>query len=1142
MAQQTLTTNVVLNGTVTAGFSQVADKVTAMGAIISQVSGQVSEWLGESKDTYRDYETIMNEVHQNMAQRYGEMGYSANQLERDFGKLEGHVQEWAASTIFHVSDVSEAVLNATRAGWEYDEILAGFPAVMNLAQAGGMDLAEATEFLAAIMNATGTEFEDSTEFINQWVYAANHAPTTVEEMGEAMERMGATMRFTDSNEELLTLLGILAKTGATGQTAGTLLRNAMIRLIAPTGTAAKALSGLSTDYAQLAEELGLEDENAAKAWLVTQNAKLDTVAKQLGVTKEKLIEMLQEEGLYEEDDAYAADLMQRLGFSAYDAKGQLKPMIQIFGELHDALYAVDKDGQALFTEQDRNSILKTVFGVRSITAAQGLMAMLDETGELFAGISENSGGYAENMAKARTSGLYGKEELFLSKWEEFSRKIGEIVADPLGVAYGYASDFLDVLNGMDEESLSALAGAAAGLAAAGPGLIIAGLGMKLLADPIGRIALVAALAAAGIGALIAYTNTFNENQFQGKFGAMAVDVDALRLNVEAVSSQFDIERQAFIDWMNAVDGAQETYQNALFTFNEQLLKEVLVGGDFTEEDYNKFYGLGGSVVKAVQDGITSGANRDANILRALLGNDYHHEGEEGLETAAEGLLDYRYAALYQEAFEIGENIRDQLTAALANGELTEQDREAIQAQVDRLNQIQTEISNGLAQEAYGSMLYKASRVSWDSASSFVTQNNAALTDAMGRIDQVYESLAGRLWSAWTFAQENGGAAGPITYTGTDGQEHTIDISGMSWEEIAGWVAAEQESAKQSERNKYLEPSLAMIDALLADSEYSDAWKIGREYLRQGGVTDDVLGMMFGFAQNGGKNLTGQVAGRIRALFGDNLPDQLNDVLNFLVNPQGIFGTDGGLMPEKYLEQIIAGRDPRDYPEWYKQYLIDQQQAEVDKWQAKLDKSSPGAFGYGTTEMYLTDAQQKLAELMQELYGGETVPVDLDTTQADAWLDETKTVNATLALTGGSYWNGGRGTGIGSGAGGGLGVGNDFALYAGGGRATSASIFGEAGAEWAIPEEHSLRTASLLNAARAASGFSWGELLDMSGGLSGGGVSVNIGAYAPVIHAGNADGVADELMRDKRRLADTVRDAVHRALREIRVRDGAAAYA
>jgi hypothetical protein len=100
------------------------------------------------------------------------------------------------------------------------------------------------------------------------------------------------------------------------------------------------------------------------------------------------------------------------------------------------------------------------------------------------------------------------------------------------------------------------------------------------------------------------------------------------------------------------------------------------------------------------------------------------------------------------------------------------------------------------------------------------------------------------------------------------------------------------------------------------------------------------------------------------------------------------------------------------------------------------------------------------------------------------------------------------------------------LYADGGRATRASIFGEAGAEWAIPEEHSSRTAELLNSARAASGFSWGELIARTGGLSGNPQDVTVPVtYAPTIYAGNASGLAEVLKQDKKELAKLMRDVM-----------------
>lgn len=95
-------------------------------------------------------------------------------------------------------------------------------------------------------------------------------------------------------------------------------------------------------------------------------------------------------------------------------------------------------------------------------------------------------------------------------------------------------------------------------------------------------------------------------------------------------------------------------------------------------------------------------------------------------------------------------------------------------------------------------------------------------------------------------------------------------------------------------------------------------------------------------------------------------------------------------------------------------------------------------------------------------------------------------------------------------------------YADGGRATSASIFGEDGPEWAIPEEHTQRTAELLNAAARASGFTMPELLSGSGGKAGAKSGYTL-VYSPTIVASNADGVEMKLREDKERLEKWLRE-------------------
>lgn len=88
-------------------------------------------------------------------------------------------------------------------------------------------------------------------------------------------------------------------------------------------------------------------------------------------------------------------------------------------------------------------------------------------------------------------------------------------------------------------------------------------------------------------------------------------------------------------------------------------------------------------------------------------------------------------------------------------------------------------------------------------------------------------------------------------------------------------------------------------------------------------------------------------------------------------------------------------------------------------------------------------------------------------------------------------------------------------HAEGGRSDVPALFGEAGAEWAIPERHTERTANLLASAAKASGFTWGELISRTGGLNAGdGSRSETFIYSPTIYASDASGVSGALQNSK----------------------------
>lgn len=1166
MANSSITTNVILNGSVGAGFTQLSDKLVTLGATVMGISQQISGWLKDSSDTYRDYETIMLEVHQAMKVAYKEAGMSTSDLKNDFAGLEAAVQKWASTSIFHVSDVSEAVLAATRAGWSYDQMLEGIPAAMALAQAGGMDLSTALGLLVPVLAASGTEFKDSTKLIDQWAYAANHAPTTIEEMGNAMTKMGATMQFADSNEELLALLGTLAIAGTTGEAAGTLLRNSMIRLVAPTDKAKKAMGGLKTSYQEIADLLGVTVDDVEGILAdVSDNETYN------GATLDE-----------------AQRMLEQVGFSAYDAKGRLKPMIQIYKELNQALNRTDAAGNKILTEEQQNDILSAIFPTRTITGAKNLLDNIGVLEGLYSDIQNGADEYASGMAEARTSGLYGKQEMLLSQWEEFKRKIGEIIAEPLGNAYEAANNFVSVLNNLPTDTLAALTGAATALAAAGPAMLIAGMGMKAftLLGPYGTAAMVAAV---GMGALAGYTEQVNKEFSENQFGSMELDVESLMKIIGETGTVFSEESESWGEFAEAVNDSASEYQSAANKFNESLLNKILLGGELTGADLDRLTELGKNMTTALLKGINQASSRDTNILRTLLGNGVDFEGEEQFAGDAEALLSYYYADLYAEAYQIGQSIHNRLTAGLG-GELTDEDRAAIQAEIARLNEIQRLIMEGTEQEAFETQMYRAGKVSKETAGDFITQNAAKRDERLASIDSYYEGLAGRLGLAYQRALESGQTT--IDYVNHAGEKVTRELP-SSIDEIYAWIAAEQAAARKSESEKYNQPILRMMEALMGDSSYADLWNVAKKIYNdpnfgKGQLTDDTMAAIFSYAASGGKKLDSETNRWLGNLLKNpNTPEYLQTLYSIMstgVDPlTGQYGNSGNANWIRGAGMSIQGLlngnyKPLNYPDWYKQWLIQNQQSKVDQAESEYTdylNNNTGWFG-SWKKQGLQDALERernaLTELYQKLYGTEGPPVapenpqlevdvnlntenatnwmgepkDIDvnvglvTGEAEEWFNTPRTIPVTVQPVGMDYTGGGKG---GGGKGGGGGGGGLMTLFAEGGRANEASIFGEAGPEWAIPEEHSARTAALLNSAREASGFTWDELIDRTGGLNGTPqVSVTVASYAPTIYANDASGVEEQLLKDKKRLAGIVSDAVRRAMANNRIREEIEVYA
>ena len=131
------------------------------------------------------------------------------------------------------------------AGYSTQEIYDTLPTVLNLAAAGGIDLASASDMVTDAMSALGMETSEADTMVDQMAKTASSTNTSVAQLGEGILTIGATAKsIKGGTAELNTALGILANNGIKGAEGGTHLRNVILSLQNPTDKAAATMDSL----------------------------------------------------------------------------------------------------------------------------------------------------------------------------------------------------------------------------------------------------------------------------------------------------------------------------------------------------------------------------------------------------------------------------------------------------------------------------------------------------------------------------------------------------------------------------------------------------------------------------------------------------------------------------------------------------------------------------------------------------------------------------------------------------------------------------------------------------------------------------------------------------------------------------------
>ena len=1070
---QFLETIIRINAEMGNGFSKVGATLTELGSIVDGLSQQLIDFGEESVGVYRDYEKSMQDAEVALSTTYGR---GTQQLQTVMAQLDEAATEWAATTIFHTDDVSNAISEAAHAGWDYEQIMAGIPAAMRLAQAGSLDLSEAVNYIVKSTNAAGIGFQDMDNWIDLWTFAANSSASDIGEFGDAMLRMGSTMRFAANPEELMTLIAVTADAGAVGSEAGTMIRNSFMRLIAPTDKARGAME-------------------------------------ELGATSDEIAEVMNDEALAAANAALAAQ-----GFNVFDQEtGELRPILDIYSDLSDCLARIAGGYDKISGNEDALAILGAIFPTRTITEALNLLnATADGYGGLYdAMMGGEAAGYGQYASETMMDTLNGSIEIFESKVERLKQVLGEELKGQVEDVSGIIGDVVDWLAELDPDKFAALTGAGETLALAGPGLLAAGTAFRLIGLVFGTtggaIAAGALAAAAGIGALMAW----DAEKFDENFGTMNLDLAELNRNLDSLTTEGETRLSVLDDYVSRLSELAGEYQTAAGAFNQEITMATLTGKELSPEERDQIIAYGQSMTDALIEGINTRRETSLTSLNAVTPDEMSPEDYDTYSGLYDMLDDY-YGELEDEAASVGAQMQQAILDALNDdGVIDEAERQAIEKYTGMLNNIQKAIAEQQDQASFYAELERAKRVSLDDIDEYMDSLEESQEERLDYVNGMYDTLIGQSQAAFAykFEQENGRAPTAAEWEATDEYKLLESQRGGDTQAIEEQIATFARTA---------------FSALIDDSSMSETWQ---EVLR--------LAERYPEGNYEYEDFAGAAArGELPATFGEDLKNLMRGE-----GPFGLFGNRFQNMLEPYTDMPAI-------KELYDLFGTNGPiQSIYDAYSRQMEVYGAMGGGY-TVEPQVTTVPVSIApyiegtDAMAALQDqGVSVSVEGDTTEIEADIDgiEGQTLmeyvsgDATDLELSISDQDGrvlfenvtGDASSLAS-------IINSFEgrtvtvnirgrqLFAEGGRATTPSIFGEAGPEWAIPEEHSQRTADLLMAAAAASGFNWPDLTAAAADTAGSRTTTTTTTqpviYAPVIQAQDATGVESVLREDKERLA------------------------
>lgn len=349
-----------------------ATKKTAkvLGGITAATSAATAAIGAAAVNVGSEFEKSMSQVSATML-----LDKETEKGKKDYKILEEAARECGRNTAFSASQASDALNYLALAGYNAKDAAKTLPTVLNLAGAGGMELADASNMITDAMSALGktvkAEGLNVEGFADKMAMTASKSNTSVAELGSAILQIGGTANtLSGGTTELNTALGLLADNGIHAAEGGTKLRNMIKSLTSPTDKASK--------------------------------------------------------------------MLEKLGISAEDSKGNMRPLKDIMGDFGKEVGSMGK--------VEKNATLAKIFNAQDLKAVN---ALIDTSGKRWDELSkaiDDSKGACEDMYKTQEDNLKGDLKQLSAAMEDLGISIYKDVGGPLRDTVQFATKMVGKLS------------------------------------------------------------------------------------------------------------------------------------------------------------------------------------------------------------------------------------------------------------------------------------------------------------------------------------------------------------------------------------------------------------------------------------------------------------------------------------------------------------------------------------------------------------------------------------------------------------------------------------------------------------------------------------------------------------------------